>query len=576
MPRNFIKNSDHHNKPHIVLVQGANAKQSINYIYKGIQNINNESIMRAYKENGYDIIYFKNPPKNANNFFNSKKTDAATNRACLKLILAAFIFRWERELNSAKENKNISNALAAMHDLIHKNPSKDIKIEELKNPLQQILGEISTPPLKKVKIFTTQKSKKIMTQGLDRDALSRFNKMSQEEFKGAIRFIFPPIGGAYFRKEDDTADVESNQLVIKSMQSFITSYLELPLRTIATTKLAGLAASAKNLDEIKIFCEKWAEARKGMKKNSNEGVSAIFGWREPMDAVVICLNKFLFRPDGASEIYSRIFKPSFSNNSQNIFASPSSPTNLFLKADLLSATSPLSPATLVAEESDEKKLRDTLRKMNYTNQNNNVVQHLIFSDSPISPINADKNYPTTDSKLDDSQDLDYVPSTLSPSIEEKIDSLLPNDEIFSPSVLPGRMLKRTRQNSAESDGRDTIDKLLAELNLGQPIQNIPPFANVNNQGTDDKVAELNQLLDDSLLNLLSDLNSLRQTSLKLERAPEKPDPDAPQSLQDKIESAVSKASSKLTYEPMPTQQVLNSNPNPSITNAVNNSINNRN
>jgi hypothetical protein len=214
--------------------------------------------------------------------------------------------------------------------------------------------------------------------------------------------------------------------------------------------------------------------------------------------------------------------------------------------------------------------------MNYTNQNNNVVQHLIFSDSPISPINVDKNYPTTDSELDDSKDLDYVPSTLSPSIEEKIDSLLPNDVIFSPSVLPGRMLKRTRQNSAESDARDTIDKLLAELNLGQPIQNIPPFTNVNNQGTDDKVAELNQLLDDGLLDLLSDLNSLRQTSLKLDRTPEKPDPDAPQSLQDKIQSAVSKASSKLTYEPMPTQQVLSSNPNPSITNAVNNSINNRN
>jgi hypothetical protein len=75
---------------------------------------------------------------------------------------------------------------------------------------------------------------------------------------------------------------------------------------------------------------------------------------------------------------------------------------------LLSATSPLSPATLVAEESDEKKLRETLRKMNYTNQNNNVVQHLIFSDLPISPINVDKNYPTTDSELDDSQDLDSV------------------------------------------------------------------------------------------------------------------------------------------------------------------------
>ncbi len=560
MPRNFINNPDHHNKPHIVLVQGASAKQSINYIYKGIQNINNESIMRAYKENGYDIIYFKNPPKNANNFFNSKKTDAAANRACLKLILAAFIFRWERELNSAKENKNISNALAAMHDLIHKNPSKDIKIEELKNPLQQILGEISTPPLKKVKIFTTQKSKKIMTQGLDRDALSRFNKMSQEEFKNAIRFIFPPIGGAYFKKEDDTANVESNQLVIKSMQSFIISYLELPLRTIATTQLAKLATEAKNLDAIKIFCEKWAEARKGMKKNSNEGVSAVFGWRESMDTVVVCLNRHLFRPVGASEVYSRVFKSDAVVDPHNLFASPTSPTNLYPQAELRSTVSPLSPATLVAEDSAEKNMQPTLRIVKFTDQNNNFRQHLAFLDSPIAPINVDRNYPTTDTELDGSQDLDYVPSTLSPSIEEKIDSLLPDDVIFSPSLLHGRSSKRTHQNSAEVDGTDSIDRLLEQLAINKPMQSNTSVAIGNNQGPYSIDEELDYLL-----------NQYEQES---EHTPEKPDPNAPQSVQNKNQSTVRKASSKLTYVPMPTQQVSSSNPSSSITNAINNSTNN--
>jgi hypothetical protein len=560
MPRNFIKNPDHHNKPHIVLVQGANAKQSINYIYKGIQNINNESIMRAYKENGYDIIYFKNPPKNANNFFNPKKTDAATNRSRLKLILAAFIFRWERELNGVKENKNISNALATMHDLIHENSSKDIKIEELKNPLQQILGEITTPPLKKVKIFTTQKSKKLMTQGLNRDALSRFIKMSEVEFKNAIRFIFPPIGGAYFKKEDDTANVESNQLVIKSMQSFIISYLQLPLRTITTTQLAKLATEAKNLDAIKIFCEKWAEARKGMKKNSNEGVSAVFGWRESMDTVVVCLNRHLFRPVGASEVYSRVFKSDAVVDPHNLFASPTSPTNLYPQAELRSTVSPLSPATLIAEDSAEKNLQDTLRKMRFADQNNNVRQQLAFLDSPIAPINVDRNYPTTDTELDGSQDLDYVPSTLSPSIEEIIDSLLPDDVIFSPSVLPGRSSKRTHQNSAEVDGTDSIDRLLEQLAINKPMQSNTSVAIGNNQGPYSIDEELDYLL-----------NQYEQES---EHTPEKPDPDAPQSVQNKNQSTVRKASSKLTYVPMPTQQVSSSNPSSSITNAINNSTNN--
>jgi hypothetical protein len=574
MPRNFINNPDHHNKPHIVLVQGASAKQSINYIYKGIQNINNESIMRAYKENGYDIIYFKNPQKNTNNFFNPKKTDVATNRACLKLILAAFIFRWERELNGAKENKSISNALATMHDLIHKNLSKDIKIEELKNPLQQILGEISTPPLKKVKIFTTQKSKKIMTQGLDRDALSRFNKMSQEEFKNAIRFIFPPIGGAYFKKEDDTANVESNQLIIKSMQSFITSYLELPLRTIATTQLAKLAAEAKNLDAIKIFCEKWAEARKGMKKNSNEGVSAIFGWRESMDTVVICLNRHLFRPVGASEIFSRVFKSDTVVDPHNLFASPTSPTNLYPQAELRSAASPLSPATLVAEDSTEKKPQGILRKVRFTTPSENIKQQLTFTDSPISPINLDRNYPTADSELDDSQDLDYVPSTLSPSIEEKVNSLLPDEAIFSPSVLPGRSLKRTHQNSAEVDGTNSIDRLLAELAISKPMASNASDATGNIQASNDIAEKLHQLLDDDLVDLLSDYNSMSKNYSRPEHTPEKPDSYRPQANQNKMQSALKKLSGNLTYQPMPTQQVSNSNPNPSITNAINNSTNN--
>lgn len=558
MPRGIVKNPDYLNKDIIVLVKGINAKQTINYIYKGIENINSENIVRASFQNSNVIIYFKNPPKKGGVFFKKNKSDSNVNRSQLKLILSSLIFRWERELNNG--NKKIDDALISLHELVNARTSKDITVEELKNPLREILGEISTPPLKKVKIFTTQKSKKLMTQGLNRDALSRFIKMSEVEFKNAIRFIFPPVGGVYFKKEDDTANVESNQLVIKSMQSFIISYLELPLRTIATTQLAKLATEAKNLDAIKIFCEKWAEARKGMKKNSNEGVSAVFGWRESMDTVVVCLNRHLFRPVGASEVYSRVFKSDAVVDPHNLFASPTSPTNLYPQAELRSTVSPLSPATLVAEDSAEKYMQPTLRIVKFTDQNNNFRQHLAFLDSPIAPINVDRNYPTTDTELDGSQDLDYVPSTLSPSIEEKIDSLLPDDVIFSPSVLHGRSSKRTHQNSAEVDGTDSIDRLLEQLAINKPMQSNTSVAIGNNQGPYSIDEELDYLL-----------NQYEQES---EHTPEKPDPDAPQSVQNKNQSTVRKASSKLTYVPMPTQQVSSSNPSSSITNATNNSTNN--
>ena len=575
MPKIF-KHPDHHNKPHIVLVKGVNAKHTVDYIYKGMENIDNKSILRACEERGNIIIYFKKASKNFNPILNSNKSEISLNRSKLRLIISGFVFCCEKELNNNKANPIIKNAIDSLHLLAHSDISQDITVEDLKKPLSQILKEIATPPAKTEIKKPPQKSEKKITRGLDRDALSKFNRMSEVEFSEVIRFIDPPIGGSYFAEKDDTANISLNKLIVEDMQKFIAKYLKVPVRRIPTSTLAKIARESANIDNIKIFCEKWAAARKGMVRNRNEGKSLIFVWRESMDAIVICLNKHLFRSVGASEIYSRIFKSDMPIVNNNLFASPIAPKDLLDQAELRSIASPLSPATLVAEDSTEKKLQGILRKVRFTTPSENIKQQLTFTDSPISPINVDRNYPATDSELDGSQDLDHVPSTLSPSTEEKVNSLLPDEAIFSPSVLPGRTLKRTHQNSAEVDGRDTIDKLLAELTLGQPIQNITPVANVNNQGTNDKVAELNQLLDDDLLNLLSEFNSLSKNSLKHERTPEKPDPDAPQSLQDKIKSTVRKASSKLTYEPMSTQQVLNSNPNPSITNAINNSINNRN
>ncbi len=74
MPRGIVKNPDYLNKDIIVLVKGINAKQTINYIYKGIENINSENIVRASFQNSNVIIYFKNPPKKGGVFFKKNKS----------------------------------------------------------------------------------------------------------------------------------------------------------------------------------------------------------------------------------------------------------------------------------------------------------------------------------------------------------------------------------------------------------------------------------------------------------------------------------------------------------------------
>lgn len=64
-PSRHIKPSDHHNKPHITLVNGMHVKNLANYIYNGMKDISDEAIVRSTSQRGYSIIYFTNPKKHS-------------------------------------------------------------------------------------------------------------------------------------------------------------------------------------------------------------------------------------------------------------------------------------------------------------------------------------------------------------------------------------------------------------------------------------------------------------------------------------------------------------------------------
>lgn len=162
------------------------------------------------------------------------------------------------------------------------------------------------------------------------------------------------------------------------------------------------------------------------------------------------------------------------------------------------------------------------------------------------------------------------PSILSPELIEKLQTSIDSNSedyesfrstIYSPSVFLQRQPSLTTANQQAIEDEE-LNQLIADLSI--ELKSSARFNNFDNENIEDNLNS-------------EEINYLTNTNYgNIERTPEKPDLDALQSLQNKIQTTVRKASSKLTYEPMPTQQVLNTNPNPSITNAINNSINNRN
>ena len=575
-PSRHIKLSDHHNKPHITLVNGMHVKNLANYIYNGMKDISDEAIVRSASQRGYSIIYFTNPKKTFESSIFRNNSAIKEARAKLKFIIAGLAYSLEKNIDS-KNNLKIQIALNNLRKLAH-DFDRDIKISDLKNPLEIILNEITTPKeVRRKKITSPFKSIHLRSRGINRQALSRFNKMGDEELNNLINFIFSATEINPTDAQRMSSHINSAKQTIQCMQKFIEKYLTLGvdarlrigLRTITTSELISAAKNFENQKELKIFCEAWAKARKSVSSNSGEGVATLFGWRKEVDAIVAVLNKSLFQAQSASTPYSNIFKPNINGAEKNIFLSPNSPIGALANNSNQSPVDTFSPGLLI-EDSAEKKLLEIINKT-IPKISGNVKRAIQFSESPIQLISESipPSLDTAKVELKISR-LMSSPSILSPEFIEKLqtskdstseDYYSIRSPINSPSVFPQRQpsLKLANQQAI---GDEELNQLIADLSIEQ--KSSTGFNNFHNENIEDN-------LNSEEINFLTNADYGN-----IERTPEKPDPDVPSSMENEILSILRKASSKLTYEPMPTQQVLNSNPNPSITNAINNSINNRN
>ena len=351
------------------------------------------------------------------------------------------------------------------------------------------------------------------------------------------------------------------------MQKFINLYIY--MRTTTTSNLVSLVKTLCKVSEIEIFCKVWAETRKELPNDTYlKSKFAIHAWASQMDVIVAVLNRRLFQSQSANTPYSNIFKSNINGAEKNIFLSPNSPTGALANNSNQSPVNTLSPGYLI-EDSAEKKLLEQINKM--TPQIDRKVKKTIkFTESPSHPVDGDMQGQNS-TEVTSSQAKDIKPNAfLSASLEEKLehDVMSSSGEFYSflspiksPTTFPQRRSSSTIANQ-QALGDEELNQLIADLSIKQNTS--ASFINFDNVNIEDYLSseEINYFTNADYGNT--------------ERTPEKPDPDAPQSVQNKIQSIVRKASSKLTYEPMPTQQVLNTNPNPSITNAINNSINNRN
>ena len=240
------------------------------------------------------------------------------------------------------------------------------------------------------------------------------------------------------------------------------------------------------------------------------------------------------------------------------------------------------------EDSPDKKLLEIISKVE-PKITGNIKRNIKFNDSPSQVVNQDQPFIGLDKIESKNPRLMSSPTTLTPSVIERLQisrSSL-SDELYfsalspinSPTTFPQRQPSSTLANQqaiSDEEFNHLLDELALNDNFSMGLEirrNRNDVNNSNSEGFDPMFDGGNA---QAYLNS-EETNFLTNTDYgNIERTPEKPDPDASQPLQNKMHSILRKASSKLNYEPMPTQQVLSSNPNPSITNAINNSINNRN
>jgi len=566
-PSRHFKSSDHQNKPHITLVNGMPFKNLANYIYNGIKEINDEAIVRSANQMGYSIIYFTNPKKSIESTIFKNKEEVKTGRAKLKLVIAGLIINAEKDTN-LKSNSKIAVALTSLRNLAF-DFDHDIKAGDLKKPLQKILNEITTPKEEQRKKLTSpHRFTRLHGRGIDRQALSRFNKMDEVELNNLMNLIFPSNNINPLDRKALVAQYDSSKNSIQSMQKFINIYIH--LRTTTTSNLVGIAKALGDVQDIKIFCQAWAKTRRDLSGNAYvKSKCAIHAWASQMDAIVAVLNKRLFQMQSANTPYSNIFAAKVNGVEKNIYSSPISPAGSFADDSVQSPTDNLSPGYLL-EDSAEKALSETIKK--YVVKNTENIQRKInFINSSSQVVTQGQTFIDSEKFESTNPRLMSSPTTLTPSVVEKLQSgsvSLSDDLYFSilspinsPSTFPQRQQSPALSNQ-QSIGDEEFKHLLAQLSMN------PNSSEKFNNGE-------NENIEDNLNS--EEVDFLAMTNYgNPEGTPEKSDSYRPQTIQDKLKSVSRKFSKKLTYEPMPTQQVLISNPNPSTTNAINNSINNRN
>ncbi len=584
-PIRHFKPSDHHNKPHITLVNGMTPKNLANYFYNGIKDINDEAIVRSANQRGYSIIYFTNPGRSIENSIFKNKDEVKEARGKLKFFIAGLIVNFEKNFEF-KANSKIKVALNSLRALAH-DFDHDIKAGDLKKPLQKILNEITTPKEERLRKLTSpHRFTHLHVRGIDRQALSRFNKMDDVELNNLINLIFSNNNINPLDKEKLLLHIESSKNCIQSMKKFISLYIH--LRTTTTSNLVRLAEAVCKVSDIEIFCKAWAKTRKDLPNNTYvKSKCAIHAWASQMDVIIAVLNRRLFQMQSANTPYSNIFSTKVNGSEKNIFSSPISPLGSITYDATLSPTDNLSPGYLF-EDSPDKKLLEIISKAE-PKITGNIKRTIKFNDSPTQVINQDQSFIGSDKIESKNPRFMSSPTTLTPSVIERLQNSRSSlsDELYfsalSPINSPTTFLQRqpssivaNQQPINDEEFNQLLDELAFNDNFAMGLETRRNRNDVNNSNSEG----FNPMFDGG--NAQAYLNSEETDFLtnanygNIERTPEKPDPDVPSSMENEIQSILRKASSKLTYEPMPTQQVLNSNPNPSITNAINNSINNRN
>jgi hypothetical protein len=561
-PIRHFKPSDHHNKPHITLVNGLPVKNLANYIYNGIKEIGNENIVRSTNQRGYSIIYFTDPKKSFESSFLKNKDDIKQGRAKLKFFMAGLALLCEKEFN-AINNEKIKLAINDLRKLAH-DFDHDVKAGDLKKPLEIILKETTTPKeVRREKIVSPHRFHNLKVRGVNRQALYRFNKMDDVELENLINSIYLNTEGDLKNKEEILAFNKSAKASIRIMQKFINVYIH--LRTTTTSGLVKIANSMENLDGIEKFCQGWSKFRKDLINQPYiKARNAIHGWASEMDKIVAVLNKRLFQTQSANTPYAKIFNSGLNGPNVNIFTSPFSPAAPIPETPNQLPSSILSPGYLI-EDSADKRLFESIIKAT-PNFSGNIKRVIQFNDSPSYLGGEDVQSPNSAYATPEISEDTKSNKFLSPSIEEifKSDVMSTSDEflsfmspINSPSAFPQKQLQSIVHRQPKNPDEHIANSLTKlSLNTDSSTESEESFTKIYEGGLNSQQVDF-----------------LTQTIYHdTEYTPEKPDPDSRLAIQIPTQSASRKASVNSTVESMPAQSMLRNASNTSSTNSTNNAF----